>query len=95
MAIVCGILALLCLISGLMLIFSPRPVTRPAKGSDREYSCDKVRELLEKEISIEKLTDLLNKQIDINEKLLGLNRLIGGASLIIGVILIFVFIKAV
>ncbi len=94
MALVCGVLALLCLLSGIMLLFCPRTLTRISRVTDREYSTDKLKQLLEKEISIEKLSDLLNRQIDINEKLLKFDRVIGVAAVIVGIILVLVIFKA-
>ncbi|MFH1037495.1 MAG: hypothetical protein V1789_02355 [PVC group bacterium] len=94
MASVCAVLALLCLLAGIMLVFFPRTITRISRVTDREYSTDKLKHLLEKEISIEKLHDLLNKQIDINDKLLKFDRLIGAAAIIMGIIMVLVFFKA-
>ena len=106
MEIICGVLAIICLIAGILLLLCPRVITRISRVTDREISTDRLQEVFEKKISIEKLADILNKeistekvaefltrQVDINEKLIKFDRLIGLGTLIVGIVMIWVFLK--
>lgn len=83
------ILALICVLAGVILLLFPRVITRLSRVTDRQISTDRIRELLDKEISTEKLSDLLNRQIDINDQLIRFDRLIGLGALIVGVVMFF------
>ena len=81
------ILAALCLIFGVLLLFFPQQFLKISKVVDKHYSIDKIRKTLDKEISTEKLSEALEKYIDINEKLFKFMRLIGLCSLNVGIFL--------
>lgn len=78
------ILAALCLIFGIVLLFFPKQFMKISHVVDRHYSSENLKKMLEKEVNIEKLGEALEKYIDINEKLFKFTRLIGLCSLIVG-----------
>ncbi len=91
MIIVSGILALLCVVFGLWLLISPKSVMRVSQVTDKKYSSDGLKDLLNKQISIEKLGDILEKYNDINSQLFKFGRVIGLLAVVVGVILFFIY----
>ena len=91
MIIVSGILAFLCVVFGLWLLISPNSLIRVSQVTDKRYSSDSLKDLLNKQISIEKLGDILEKYNDINSQLFKFGRVIGLLAVMVGVILLFIF----
>ena len=88
---ICLLLSLLCGLSGIMLLVFPREFMKVAKVMNKEYSTEKFREQLEKDISTDSFRELLDRNIDIDAKLFRFCRLIGLASLIVGIYLLIIF----
>ena len=91
MILVAGILALLCVVFGLWLLIFPNSVMRVSRVTDKKYSSDGLKELLNKQISIEKLGDILEKYNDINSQLFKFGRVIGLLAVVVGIILFFIY----
>jgi hypothetical protein len=89
--LVAGILALLCVVFGLWLLIFPNSVMRVSRVTDKKYSSDGLKELLNKQISIEKLGDILEKYNDINSQLFKFGRVIGLLAVVVGIILFFIY----
>jgi len=88
---ICIGLAVICTLFGIILLISPKTFLEISRVTDKKYSTDKLRELLDKEISTEKLSLLLHREIEVNDKLLRFNRFIGLITLIVGIVLFYVF----
>lgn len=89
--VISGILALLCVVLGLWLLIAPNSVMRVSQVTDKRYSSDGLKELLNKEINIEKLGDILEKYNDINDRLFKFGRLIGLLAVVVGIILFIIY----